>query len=175
MQHVLALLLLLILGASAEPVGKTTGKPHDFWKLESEKAGETTTVTTFGAKKAPAKGQGVLMCASTPGQAGAQPAPFEPSVVLGALYSDLKDFTLLGSKDTVWGGQTGRLIAFKALVGKRPVVGRALLAQTADGGSEILLLVTNHDAQQDFKKEFERLQNRWEFGRPAASNVLYSD
>lgn len=161
------LLLLVCLVAQAD---EKPAKPHDFWKLESERAG-AVTVATFSAKKAPAKGQGLLMCAQWPKQEGE--AAFEPTEVVASLYSELKEFQLLGSKEVSWDGQSARLIAFKAVVGKRPVVGRSLLAQTPSG-TEALLLVTNHDVQKDFSKEFERLQGSWEFGRPAASNVLYS-
>jgi len=161
------LILLCCLVAQAQ----SPGKPHDFWKLESERSAEITVVT-FAAKKAPAKGQGLLMCAQWPKKDG-QPQPeLEPTEVVASLYGDLKDFQLLGSKETVWGEQAARLISFKALVGKRPVVGRALLAQ-APSGIEVLLLVSNHEAQKDFSKEFERLHNHWQFGQPASANVLF--
>lgn len=159
------LLLLCCLMAQAQ----TPGKPHDFWKLDSERSGEFTVVT-FSAKKAPAEGQGLLMCASWP-KADEQPG-LVPTEVVASLYGDLKDFQLLGSKETVWGEQAAHLIAFKALVGKHPVVGRSLMAQTPNG-TEVLLLVTNHDAQKDFRKEFERLHSHWQFGQPATSNVLF--
>lgn len=145
--------------------------PHDFWKLESERSGEIT-VATFSAKKEPGKGQGLLLCAQWPKTEAPQPE-LEPTVVLAGLYNDLKEFQLLGSKEALWGEKPARLIAFKAVVEKRPVLGRALMTQ-ASSGTEILLLVTNHEAQKDFMKEFDRLQRHWTFGGAAASNVLYS-
>lgn len=161
------LLLLFCLAAQAE---EKKAVPHDFWKLETERAG-VVTVATFSARKAPAKGQGMLMCAHWPEQA--MQSELQPAEVVASLYSELEGFQLLGSKEAVWSGQPARLIAFKATVGKRPVLGRSLLAR-APGGTEALLLITNHDVPKEFAKEFERLQGSWEFGRPAASNVLYS-
>ena len=158
------LILLLCLMAQAEPKAKA----NDFWKLDSERSADIT-VTTFSAKKAPAKGQGILMCAAWPNQEG-EPV-LEPSEVVSSMYGDLKDFQLLGSKEAVWGEQAAHLISFKAMVNKRPVVGRSLMAQTASG-TEVVLLVTNHEAQKDFRKEFERLQSSWQFGQPASRNVL---
>ncbi len=160
-------LLLLCLAGQAEPAAK----PHEFWKLDSERSG-AATVSSFSARKPPHKGQGLLMCAVWP-KDSRQPAELEPTEVLAGLYSELKDFQLLGSKEALWGGQPARLIAFKAKVDKRHVVGRSLLAQTPEG-TEILLLVTNHEMQSEFHKEFERMQKAWSFGRPATSNVLYS-
>lgn len=154
-----------------EPVAEHPAKPHDFWKLESEQAG-AITVTTFAARAAANKGQALLMCAQWP-KTEEPPADLEPTVVLGSLYSDLKEFQLLGSKDVTWGAQPARLVAFKAVVGTRPVVGRALMAQPPSG-TELLLLVANHGVQQQFAKEFERMQRHWRFGGAAASNVLYS-
>lgn len=164
------LLLMLCLPGQAEPTAPK-GAPHEFWVLDSERAG-AATVSTFSARKPPHKGQGILMCAHWPDPA-ASSVPLEPTEVLAGLYGDLKDFQLLGSKESVWGEQPARLIAFKAMVGKRHVVGRALLSQKAEG-TDVLLLVTNHEMQRDFAKEFERLQDGWSFARPVASNVLYS-
>ena len=164
----IALLLLLCLAAQAQ----TTAKPHDFWKLDSERT-QGVTVSTFSAKKAPAKGQGLLMCAQWPKSHSPESSDLEPTVILASLYGELKEFQLLGSKEIRWAGQPAQLVAFKATVNKRPVVGRSLLAQ-APSGTEVLLLVTNNGVQKDFSKEFERLQGHWEFGGAAASNVLYS-
>jgi hypothetical protein len=163
------LVALLLLALSAQAQNKA--KPHDFWKLDSERAAEITT-STFSAKKAPAKGQGLLMCAVWP-KAQAEVPAIQPTEVLASLYSDLKEFQLLGSKDVTWGDQPARLMAFKATVNKRPVVGRCLIAQVSTG-TEAILLVTNHDMQAEFKKEFERLQKHWQFGQPAAASVLHA-
>jgi hypothetical protein len=163
--------VLLVLFCLVAQVEEAPARPHDFWKLESERSGQVA-VATFSARKAPAKGQGLLMCAHWPRPEGQAPE-LKPAEVIASLYSELQDFQLLGSKEVVWAGQQARLMAFKAKVGKRPVVGRSLLAQ-APSGTEALLLVTNHEAQKDFRKEFERLQGAWEFGAPATSNVLYT-
>jgi hypothetical protein len=163
--------LLLLLVCLVAQVDGQPRKTHDFWKLESERAG-AVTVVTFAAQKAPNKGQGILMCAHWPRQEGED--ELRPTEVVSSMYSELKEFQLLGSKDADWSGQPARLLAFKAKVGQKPVVGRALMAQTPER-TETLLLITNHDPPKEFAREFERLQGHWDFGRPAASNVLYSD
>jgi hypothetical protein len=162
MRRLLVALLLLALAAGA--------RPANFWKVESERDSDSLTQVTFSAVEGPARGQGLLMAAQWARQEG-QTEALEPSVVLAGLYKELEDFQLLGSKDALWGGQPARLISFKATVNKRPVVGRSLIAQ-APSGTEALLLVTNQDMQSSFGKEFGRLQAHWEFGRPAAANVL---
>lgn len=147
-------------------------KPVDFWKVESERTGETS-VTTFSAKKDPAKGQGVLLWGRWPANDPPREEPLDPSVVLAGLYKDLKDFHLLGRKEVSWGDRKAQLVAFRAVADKRPVVARALISEAAEG-LQVLLLVANPEAQKDFTKEFDRLQKEWEFSRPGAANVIYS-
>ncbi len=147
-------------------------KPTDFWKVESERSGETS-VTTFSAKKDPARGQGVLLWGSWPSAHPPGEEPLDPSVVLAGLYKDLKEFHLLGRKDVDWGDRKAQLVAFRAVADKRPVVARALISEIPEG-VQVLLLVTNQEAQKDFIKEFDRLQKEWDFSRPGVANVIYS-
>lgn len=147
-------------------------KPTDFWKVESERDAEAS-VTTFSAKGETMKGQGLLVWGRWPAAQPPSERPLDASVVLAGLYKDLKDFHLLGRKETQWGGRQAQLVAFRATAQKRPVVARALLTEGEDG-VQVLLLVTNPEAQKDFAKEFDRLQKTWDFTRPGAANVIYS-
>lgn len=156
--------LLLVLSSWAKPV--------DFWKVESERSGETSIVT-FSARKEPAKGQGLLMWGHLPAATSSDKPALESKVVLAGLYKDLKEFHLLGRKEVTWGDRPAQLVAFRAVAEKRPVVARALLHQAEDG-VQVLLLVSNPESQKEFSKEFDRLQKEWDFARPAASNVIYS-
>lgn len=147
-------------------------KPSDFWKLESERQGETS-VSTFSAKNDPAKGQGLLMWGSWSLPEAARGEPIDPSLALAGLYKDLKQFHLLGRKDVAWGDRQARLVAFRATVDKRPVVARALVWQGPEE-VQVLLLVSHPEAQKDFTAQFNRLQKQWDFSRPASANVIYS-
>ena len=158
---------------SCQIFAQSTGRGSGFWKLESEKS-TPLKVTTFTAKDAPYKGQGLLMWTTLPAADKSVSDELDARRVLAGLYKDLKEFKVLGKKSVKWGGRPAHLVGFKAKSEKRTIVGRLLMSDT-DDGIETLLMVRNPEAPDRFRSEFDAFMTRWEFGRPGASNVLYSE
>lgn len=165
------LTVLLFLGQTATDSGPSAKTAGGAWKLEAQNTTDSFESASFLPLAPSLKGQANLIFARL--WLAGEEENLAPSVVLGAMYDELKGFKLLGSKDSNWGGRSARLVSFKASLKERRVLGRMLMAQ-AGREAFVLLLTCNPQVQGSLEQEFEYLRERWNFSAPFMKNIVRS-
>lgn len=165
------LAVLLFLGQTSAGSGPSSKAAAGAWKLEAQNKSDSFESASFLPLAPSLKGQANLIFARL--WLAGEEEHLAPSVVLGAMYEELKGFKLLGSKHTDWGGRSARLVSFKVSLKERRVLGRMLMAQE---GREafVLLLTCNPQVLGNLEQEFEYLRERWNFSAPFMKNIVRS-
>ena len=118
------------------------------------------------------KGKGILSFREVESVEGS--GEFVTGRVLAQIRRENLEFRSLGIKPGLWGGEPAHLVSFSSKNEFGKVSGRLLCKPTGRGGAVCLVLVTQVEVHELFRKEFDSITADWDWSESIDFNVLES-
>lgn len=121
-----------------------------FWSESEAPEGKNWRVFVPSSEKLKEQGTLVISTVSSPYQ------PSQASQLMGTLFSEIKNFKMMGQKQVPWERGTATLVSFQGDRGKSTLIGRALVLPSASE-TQVVLLVRHPKSSRKIVEEFNQL------------------